>query len=453
MSKEIKVALLMAASLFMEILDGTIVTTALPSMARDFNTNTSSISLLVSIYIITTAVFIPMSGWIAERFGKKRVWIFAVIIFSLSSLGSALAPNLLTLLGMRVLQGFSGALMTPTARLIVLEKAPMSQLLRLTSYLVWPALIAPALAPVVGGAIITYFSWHWIFLINIPIGIVIATIGYFLIVPDHDFADNSFDWTGFVEIAMASIAVLAGFEMATHSGVNAIIGLLLAVVGFAMVIPIYRHLKNIDNPIFSVSALKFTSFRISQTSGFVLWLSVGAMPFLLTIFLQNAFHWSAIKAGSYVIFIFLGNIGIKPFTTAIIRKLNYKGALQVSFITIILSSLVLALMTPRLGVWIMLLAFLSGVGRSLALTSFNGLNFSEVDPKERNSANTLNAVIQTLAQGIGISAISVALHFLNLSFSLDASYRIGFIILGIVILYPIIEISRIPKNLGMNTVN
>ncbi|GAY71870.1 MFS transporter [Lentilactobacillus kosonis] len=243
MSREIKVALLMAASLFMEILDGTIVTTALPSMARDFNTNTSSISLLVSIYIITTAVFIPMSGWIAERFGKKRVWIAAVIIFSLSSLGSAFAPNLLTLLGMRVIQGFSGALMTPTARLIVLEKAPMSQLLRLTSYLVWPALIAPALAPVVGGAIITYFSWHWIFLINIPIGMVIAAIGYFLILPDHDLTENSFDWTGFIAIALASIAVLAGFEMATHNGINAIIGLLLSVVGFIMVIPIYRHLK------------------------------------------------------------------------------------------------------------------------------------------------------------------------------------------------------------------
>lgn len=453
MTQEIKVALLMAASLFMEILDGTIVTTALPNMARDFHTSTASISLLVSIYIITTAIFIPLSGWIADRFGKKRTWIIAVIIFSLSSLGNALAPTLPILLGMRVVQGISGALMTPTARLIVLEKAPTNQLLRMTSYLVWPALIAPAIAPVVGGAIVTYWSWHWIFLINIPIGIVIAIIGYLLVAPDNYLTDDAFDWSGFVEIAIASSAVLIGFELATHNGFTSILGLIMAAIGFFLTIPIYRHLKRSTNPLFSVDALRFTSFRISQTSGFILWLSVGAMPFLLTIFLQNGFHWSAIKAGTYVIFIFLGNIGIKPFTTPIIRKLTYKGALQLSFALVLLSSFALALMTPKLGIVIMFLAFISGVGRSLALTAFNGLNLSEVAPQDRSSANTLNAVVQTLAQGIGISLISVAIHFLNLHFNLTVSYRLGFILLGIIIIFPIIETSRISKKLGLNTLS
>lgn len=141
MSQQIKIALVMAMSLFMEILDGTIVTTALPKMATTFSTSMSQISLLISAYLVTVAIFIPMSGWLANYFGKKKIWLLAVFLFTISSLGSALAPSFGVLLGMRMLQGFSGALMTPTARLIVFEKTPVDQLLKMTSYLVWPALI------------------------------------------------------------------------------------------------------------------------------------------------------------------------------------------------------------------------------------------------------------------------------------------------------------------------
>lgn len=202
MSQQIKIALVMAMSLFMEILDGTIVTTALPKMATTFSTSMSQISLLISAYLVTVAIFIPMSGWLAKYFGKKKIWLLAVFLFTISSLGSALAPSFGVLLGMRMLQGFSGALMTPTARLIVFEKTPVDQLLKMTSYLVWPALIAPAIAPIMGGAIITYLSWHWIFLINLPIGMSILILGYSLIPSDHDLIKNKFDWLGFVEMAM-----------------------------------------------------------------------------------------------------------------------------------------------------------------------------------------------------------------------------------------------------------
>ena len=184
MSREIKVALLMAASLFMDVMDGTIVTTALPRMAQNFNVSAATISLLVSTYMIAVAVFIPLSGWIAQRLGNKRIWLLAVALFTVSSLGSALAPNFAVLLTMRVIQGIAGAMMTPTARLIVLEKTPANQLLRMISYLVWPSLVAPALAPVIGGMFVTYFTWHWIFLINLPIGIIAFSIGMHLLPKD-----------------------------------------------------------------------------------------------------------------------------------------------------------------------------------------------------------------------------------------------------------------------------
>lgn len=253
MSQQIKIALVMAMSLFMEILDGTIVTTALPKMATTFSTSMSQISLLISAYLVTVAIFIPMSGWLANYFGKKKIWFLAVFLFTISSLGSALAPSFGVLLGMRMLQGFSGALMTPTARLIVFEKTPVDQLLKMTSYLVWPALIAPAIAPIMGGAIITYLSWHWIFLINLPIGMSILILGYSLIPSDHDLIKNKFDWLGFVEMAMASTLLVVGAELSSRDGLSfEIAGIVCIVSGIIFLLFTYQHLNKVEQPLFSL---------------------------------------------------------------------------------------------------------------------------------------------------------------------------------------------------------
>ncbi|MDD3224956.1 MAG: MFS transporter [Clostridium sp.] len=454
MSKEIKIALLMAASLFMEILDGTIVTTALPKMAQYFHRSSATIALLISVYLITVAIFIPLSGWMANRFGKKKIWIIAVIIFTLSSLSNALATNFSFLLLMRIVQGISGSLMTPTARLIVLEKTPASKLLKMISYLIWPALIAPAIAPILGGFIVTYWSWQWIFLINVPIGLIITLIGIKLIDVDEINKASNFDLLGFIEIAISSGIILVGAELATHGKNYWFIALGLIVLGIILGFMVFKHLKRAANPLFSLDALKITSFRICQTSGSILWLSVGALPYLLTIFLQTVFHWSAVKAGSYVLFIFIGNIGIKPFTNQIIRKLGYVGALLSSFIMVFIASIALAFIRPNtLPIIIMFLALVSGVGRSLALTAYNGLSFSEIDPKDRNSANTLSAVVSTLAQGIGISLITVIVNLLQIFFSITASYELGFAFLGLLMVFPVISVLSLPRNIGYATIN
>ncbi len=454
MKKEIKIALLMAASLFMEILDGTIVTTALPKMAQYFHTSSATIALLVSVYLITVAVFIPLSGWMANRFGKKKIWIIAVIIFALSSLSSAIAPNFSLLLIMRIIQGISGALMTPTARLIVLEKTPASQLLKMFSYLIWPALIAPAIAPVVGGFLVTYWNWQWIFLINVPIGLIIVLIGIRLIDTDKEKNIAAFDLLGFIEISFSSGIILVGAELATHGKNYWTSALGLFVLGIILSFIVFQHLKKSENPLFSLDSLKIASFRICQTSGSILWLCVGALPYILTIFLQTVFHWSAVKAGSYVLFIFLGNIGIKPFTNPIIRKLGYRGALLSSFGMVFVTSIALAfIQINTLPIWIMLLALISGVGRSLALTAYSGLSFSEIAPQDRNSANTLNAVVSTLAQGMGISLITVVVNLLQIFFSTTTAYELGFIFLGLLMIFPVIEVMFLPKNIGHATIS
>ncbi|WP_231037526.1 MFS transporter [Pectinatus frisingensis] len=382
----------------------------------------------------------------------KKIWSIAIIAFTLSSLANAVAPNFYILLITRIIQGISGSMMIPTARLIVLEKTPSSKLLKMVGYLIWPALIAPAIAPIIGGVIVTYWNWQWIFLINIPIGIIVTLLGYKTIEPDKADKSSVFDLKGFIEIAAASGLILAGAELATHGVYYWSIALIFVVFGLLLGIIVFKHLKKAVHPLFSIDALQVVSFKICQTSGSVLWLCVGALPYILTVFLQTVFQWSAVKAGSYVLFIFIGNIGIKPFTNFIIRHLGYRSALLLSFGMIFITSIALAFITPdTFAMYIMLLALISGAGRSLALTCYNGLSFSEIKSKYRNSANTLNAVIQTLAQGLGISLITVVVDLLQLYFSTAVSYKLGFIFLGVLILFPIIEVMVLPKNIGQTT--
>lgn len=439
----------MASSLFMQFLDATIVTTSLPYIGRSLNVPTSSLSLTVSIYFITMAIFIPLSGWIAKRIGKKNAWLIATLLFVLSSLGDALAPSFAVLLISRFVQGFAGSLMTPTARLIMLERTPSNQLLRMANYLVWPALIAPAIAPIIGGFFVKYLTWQWIFLINVPIGLLAILIGIKLVEKDLKKSKDKFDFIGFLEIAISSGFILIGAEIATYGRNFWPIAGLLVLLGLFMILVVGYHLSHVKTPLFDIKALKVSSFRIYQTGGTFLWLSVGALPYLLTVYLQTVFHWSALVAGYYVIFVFIGNIGIKPFTNVIIRSIKYKASLLIALFTVAISTAALAMIRPTtFGVIISGLAFISGCGRSLALTCYNAVTFSEIPIEERNSANTLSSVLQTMAQGLGVSLITVVVSALSSFFPENQSYEIGFAFLGILMLYPIIEVAIQPKNFG-----
>ncbi len=452
MQRQVQTALLMAASFFMDMMDGTIVTSAIPRIAEAFHVQESTASLLVSSYIIALAVLIPLSGWLGERYGHKKIWMYAVGGFTITSFLSALSTSFYMLLTMRVLQGISASLMTPTARIIVMEKTSPEDMLRMTSFLIWPALIAPALAPVLGGILVTFFSWHWIFLINIPIGIVCLLMGNRIIPSSAPHIDRSFDFTGFVEIAVMSTLLLVAGDMASRGSVYYRPSLVLLAIGLIIGMFFCRHLYRAESPLFSPWSMKFASFRISQTGESFLWLSVGALPYLLTVFLQSYFGWSPVKAGTYILFIFLGNIGIKPFTTFIIEHIRYKKTFFLAFSWILMSSLGFALITSSTpGILIIILAALSGMGRSLSLTAYNGLCFSELRHDERNDANTLTAVTSNLAVGLGISLITVVNAVSASIAGIKAGYEISFLFLAILMIYPIIETFFLPDTIGENT--
>lgn len=319
----------------------------------------------------------------------------------------------------------------------------------MANYLVWPALIAPAIAPIIGGFFVKYLTWQWIFLINVPIGLLAILIGIKLVEKDSKKSKDKFDFLGFLEIAISSGFILIGAEIATYGRHFWPVAGLLVLLGLLMILVVGYHLSHVAEPLFDIKALKVSSFRIYQTGGTFLWLSVGALPYLLTVYLQTVFHWSALVAGYYVIFVFIGNIGIKPFTNVIIRSIKYKASLLIALFTVAISTAALAMIRPTtFGVIIAGLAFISGCGRSLALTCYNAVTFSEIPIEERNSANTLSSVLQTMAQGLGVSLITVVVSALSSFFPENQSYEIGFVFLGILMLYPIIEVAIQPKNFG-----
>lgn len=216
---------------------------------------------------------------------------------------------------------------------------------------------------------------------------------------------------------------------------------------------VFFHLRKAENPLFSVDAMKVPTFRVFQTGGTIFQVTIASLPYVLTVLLQTVFGWTAARAGWYVLFIFVGNIGIKPFTNPIIRKMGFRGALVASFSMLALSSFALALVRPTSpAVWIMLLALISGVGRSLAFTSYNGLQFTEIAPEDRNGANTLTAVTQSMGQGLGISLITVIIHLFQTHFSLQGAYSWGFVVLGVFAIIPMLEILTLPKDAGSEAI-
>jgi Arabinose efflux permease len=451
-SNEKQVALLMGLSLFMEMLDSTIVTTALPQIKNSLHITSVNASLIISVYMIAVAIFIPLSGWLAKKYGNKTIWLLAIIMFTVSSVGSGLASNLTLMLSMRLLQGFSGALLVPIARLIVLENTPPQNLLKMISFVIWPALIAPAIAPFIGGVLSTYWSWRLIFMINVPIGMALFIIGNKVLQHDieHENKNTTFDWIGFALISLASASLLVALDIISSKKVLNMLSIVLLLIFISGIIGTVKHLMNAISPLFSIRALRFSSYKVSQFGGSIMWLTVGVIPYLSTIFFQNAFHWSAIKTGSFVLFIFVGNIAIKPVANSIIQRIGFKNTIICSLFLIFITTLMIGTFTNQINqFYIIAILTFSGIGRSLALTAYNGMSLVEIPYDERNSANTLGAVSQNLSQGIGVSLVTISFSILNqYQPDLDA-YRLTYFLLGIIIIVPIVEIIIQPQSIGV----
>ena len=435
-------ALLVAGALFMEILDATILAPAIPLIASSFGVEAVDVNLAISAYLVAVAVLIPATGWLADRFGVRRVFLAAIVVFTLASVGCAVSTSLPMLVAMRVVQGVGGAMMVPVGRLAVLRNSAKSDLVRAIALLTWPALAAPVVAPVLGGAIATVGSWRWIFLINIPLGVIGFLLALKLVRGGPVPSARTLDWAGMLLVGGGIAAGLIALESIRVSGTD---WLLVGACGTAAIVLLASalwHLLRTPAPLIHLSVLRVRTLRITVAAGSLYRMVITAVPFLLPLMFVLEFGWTPLQAGLVVAALFIGNLTIKPATTPLMRRFGIRTVLIANGVASVGCFGALALVEPGVPVAVIAaVLYLSGALRSIGFTAYNSLAFADVDGDELTHANTLNASVQELAAGLGIA-------FAALLVSLLASYPVTFLVLGGVLAVTLIESVRLPRAAG-----
>jgi EmrB/QacA subfamily drug resistance transporter len=445
-----------AATFFMEFLDGTVLTTAIPSIAGDFEVPAASVNVTMTAYLMTVAMGIPLSAWLAERLGARRVFCLAIAAFTMASLLCALSQDLTMLTLSRVLQGAGGAMMVPVGTLVVLQRTPKSELLRATAYLVWPGLLAPVLAPLVGGALTTYLSWHWIFLTNLPLGVAAFVAATRLVPRVSGNRDRKLDWLGLLLTTGGVGAVLVGLELAGGHPEGMWTWCSLAAGALALAAAVI-WMRRGSHPLFDLAVFSARTFRATATGGFVYRLTISAVPFLLPLMFQEGFGWSPLRAGIMVAAVFIGNIGIKPATTPLIRRFGFRRVLAFSSVASAATFALCAMLTagtPEPVIFALLVC--SGAFRSIGFSAYASVQYSDIEPRQLASANAVSATLVQLATGAGIalSALLIrtfdAVRILDTGFPGDGltAYRGAFLSIAVLMLLSTADSLMLHRHAG-----
>lgn len=423
----------LAVALFMQILDATILNTALPQMAIALGESPLKMQWAVISYALTLALFIPISGFLADKFGTRKVFLSAIIIFCVGSLLCAASPNLQVLISSRVLQALGGAMMTPVARLILVKSYPRNQLLTVMNFAVIPALVAPLIGPLLGGYLVQYFSWHWIFLINIPMGLLGLVMGYKL-VPDLRETVGRLDWIGFILFAAAAFLLSLAVEQASQPG-SYFGSIVLAAVSLALLAGYVWHARRADKPLFPLSLFSIRTFRIGIVGNLLTRLGISAVPYLLPLLLQVQFKYTPSQAGWLLAPIAVGAIGIKPWVSKIIQRYSYRKVLVVN--TSLLGILIILLAQFTADVpwyWFIPLLTVMGACNSMQFSAMNTITIGDLEGTQTSSGNSLMAVNQQLAISFGIAFGAAVLNILTERVEMNtlAAFQTTYWVMGII---------------------
>ena len=410
MNKERLIPLIVATALFMENMDSTVIATSLPAIAVDIGTNPLTLKLAITSYLLSLAVFIPASGWTADRFGARLVFAIAVAVFMMGSIGCAMSSSVTHFVIARILQGMGGAMMTPVGRLVLLRSIDKSALVNAMTWVTVPALIGPVVGPPLGGFITTYFSWHWIFLINIPMGLIGIFMALRFIDPIKSEDPERFDLYGLVlaGIGLAGIAFglsVAGLNLLPWTVVAALVG-----VGSVSMSLYVIHARRTGSPVLDFSMLRLPTLRASIVGGFMFRVGVGALPFLLPLLMQTGFGLTPFQSGLVTFASAVGAMGMKTLAARIIRTFGFRNLMTINAIVsafFLAACALFTVTTPLL--LIMVILVVGGFFRSLQFTSINTVAYAEVEPPQMSRATTLVSVNQQLAisAGVAIGAFSV----------------------------------------------
>jgi len=453
MTRERLVPLIVAVALFMENMDSTVIATSLPAIAADIGSSALELKLAITTYLLALAIFIPASGWMADRFGARTIFRAAIAVFLVGSIGCALSDSLLAFVVARFFQGMGGAMMSPVGRLVLVRTVGRHNLVDAMALLTMPALVGPILGPALGGFITTYATWHWIFLINIPIGLLgIVLVSVFfenIRAESHD----PFDLPGLALIGLGVGGIAFGLTVTGINVVPAWVAAVLVVGGAASTLAYVRRSRGMPAPVIDLALFKLATFRAGVGGGFIFRVGAGALPFLLPLLMQLGFGMTPFQSGLVTLSSAVGAMMMKWAVPRILRRVGFRNALTWNAAVAAVTLAACAGFTQATPVPLMVaILLLGGFFRSLQFTSVNAIAFAEIDPARMSRATALVAMAQQLSQSVGVAmgelALETVLRLKGQTVLVAEDFPPAFLLVGLVSASSILLFARLPANAG-----
>ena len=444
---------IIGSAFLMQTLNATSINNALPAMAKALHVEPLRLNVAITMYLLASAVFLPISGWMADRFGAKRILMIAMVFYATASAACGFANNLPELIAARLLQGCAGAMMGPVGRLVLLRTTPKSELVGAMSVVTMPALLGPVVGPVLGGAIVTFVSWRWIFFLNLPLAVAGVLLVRAFVPQVKAQAVSPIDWPGIFLTGFGLAGLILGFE---NLGRDVLPPLAVAGLfggGLACLGVYYLHARDNPHAILDLSIFRIPTFQASVLGGAFFRLVPGATPFLLAMLLQVGFGMSAFAAGLMTFISAVGALVMKTTAPPILRRFGFRTVLIANGLICAATFMVYALFKIDTPHWVIMVALaVGGFFRSLQFTSLNGMAYADLDQSQMSRGTTTASMAQQFVQSVSIGLAATLLHFLMLARGethlTGATVAPAFAIVGAATLVSIIWFVRLPANAG-----
>jgi EmrB/QacA subfamily drug resistance transporter len=444
------IPLVVGCAFFMEGLDSTMIAVAIPAMAKSLAESPLRLNLVIASYLLSLAVFIPVSGWIADRLGTRIVFCAAVLIFAAGSALCGIATSLPVLIAFRVIQGFGGAMMTPVGRLILLRSFPRASLVSAMNWMTIPAMIGPTVGPIVGGVLTSYFSWRWVFYLNIPMGVLGALLGWFLFENYRAPAPQRFDVGGFLIAALGLFLFEFALENLGRPMIVPWVGELFFPISVAILYLYVRHARASPAPVLDLNLLKIKTFRIGTVTGGVCRMGLDATPFMLPLLFQVGFGFSAMQAGLLTFSSTLGAMLVRVGSRPLLRRLGFRRALVFGALGAAAVTAIFALLDAGTPIWIIVACVLaSGCVRSIQYLALNTISFADVPSPFLSRSTSVSGVFQQLARGFGVAlgAALLALVAAGDHVTVD-NFRVVFLLIAVIPLVSMFGFMQLSEDDG-----
>lgn len=448
---------IVALGFFMQTLDTTIVNTALPAMALSLNTSPLQMHSVIVSYLLTVAVMLPVSGWLADRFGVRNVFFSAILLFSFGSLCCAFSTSLHELILARVVQGVGGAMMVPVGRLTVMRLVPRSQYMAAMTFVTIPGQIGPLLGPTLGGVLVEYASWHWIFLINLPVG-AIGALATLRLLPNFTQPIRRFDFTGFFLLSVGMATLTLAMDGERGLGVSAWVLGLFILTGIIALLFYLLHARHNDRALFSLKLFNNRVFSIGLLGNLTARIGSGMLPFMTPLFLQVGLGYSPLNAGLMMIPMVLGSMGIKRIVVQIVNRIGYRMTLVSSTIALALITLLFPVVAlTGWGMLMPLVLFLLGMANAIRFSAMNTLTLKDLSDELASSGNSLMAMVQQLSMSIGVSVAGLLLGAFGQQAAagsplMQQGFISTYLCMALVIALPALVFWRVPRDTTLNAV-